>query len=78
MSALCARQGCNRHARGDEYCSVSCAKVAAGVITEEEDKQEKKDARQRREEIRVDVANTKVNRARHIGPSRHRIRRTSG
>jgi hypothetical protein len=49
-----------------------------GVITDEQDKVEKKEARVRRNEIRVDAENTSVNRSRHIGPSRHKIRRTSG
>jgi hypothetical protein len=49
-----------------------------GVITEEQDKIEKKEARVRRNEIRVDVENVNINRPRHIGPSRHKVRRTSG
>jgi hypothetical protein len=79
---ICARQGCERQARGDEYCSVFCAKIDAGVITEAEDKIEKKEARVRRNEIRVDAENTSVNRERHVGPaarrSSRRVRRTSG
>jgi hypothetical protein len=75
---ICARQGCERQARGDEYCSVFCAKIDAGVITEAEDKRNAREARQKRDEIRVDAENTSVNRPRHIGPSRHKIRRTSG
>lgn len=75
---ICARHGCERQARGDDFCSVHCCKVAMGVITDEQDKVEKKEARVRRNEIRVDAENTSVNRSRHIGPSRHKIRRTSG
>lgn len=75
---ICARSGCERQARGDEYCSVFCAKIDFGLITEEEDKLNAREARRLREEIRVEVENTSVNRPRHVGPAKHRVRRTSG
>jgi hypothetical protein len=50
--AVCAREGCKRQARGDEFCGQLCAKIAHGVIPFDPDAaRNAKNARRRRRRI---------------------------
>lgn len=82
----CRRQGCNRPAKGDEFCGTLCAKIHHGVI--EYDPNASKRRRTRNRAIRkirataenphtVEATNTHANRPRHQGPTTRRKKRIS-
>lgn len=68
----CAREGCTRWARGDDFCSRRCSELAAGIRTQEQDLENRRirdRIRRQEDEPTILVDNTHVNRPRHHGPS---------